>query len=120
MIKQLKVATGDEVVCEVLEDDEFEIPVRNALRLISKEVDGYKYYTFKNFMVYQDRPESVSVIRAEHIVSYANPPEDLQLEWEKALEEMYAETSNKSLDYEMEMRDSGSNVVNFPKGPQIH
>ena len=74
MIKQLKLTTGDEVVCEVLEDDEFEIPVRNALSLISKEVDGYKYYTFKNFMVYQDRPESVSVIRAENIVSYANPP----------------------------------------------
>ena len=120
MIKQLKLTTGDEVVCEVLEDDEFEIPVRNALRLISREVDGYKYYTFKNFMVYQDRPESVSVIRAEHIVSYANPPEDLQLEWEKALEEMYAETSRQAHDYEMEMRDSGSNVDNFPKGPQIH
>ena len=120
MIKQLKLTTGDEVVCEVLEDDEFEIPVRNALRLISKELDGYKYYTFKNFMVYQDRPESVSVIRAEHIVSYANPPEDLQLEWEKALEEMYAETSRQSHEHEMEMRDSGSNVVNFPKNPQIH
>ena len=91
MIRHLKLTTGDELVCEVLSDDEFEVPVRNALRLVSKIQDGYKFYTFKNFMVYQDRRESVQVIRTDHIVSYANPPEDLIGEWKRALEEMYAD-----------------------------
>lgn len=121
MIKHLKLTTGDELVCEVLEDNDYEIPVRNALRLVSKIQDGYKFYTFKNFMVYQDRRESVQVIRADHIVSYANPPEDLIGEWQRALEEMYAdrEMENGPDEFpEMNLDSAGDNVIPFK--PLIH
>lgn len=121
MIKQLKLTTGDEVVCEVLSDDDFEVPVRNALRLVSKIQDGYKFYTFKNFMVYQDRRESVQVIRTDHIVSYANPPEDLVTEWQRALEEMFADREMEDGPDELPevtSLDSGDNIIPFK--PLIH
>lgn len=122
MIKHLKLTTGDELVCEVLSDDEFEVPVRNALRLVSKIQDGYKFYTFKNFMVYQDRRESVQVIRTDHIVSYANPPEDLIDEWKRALEEMYADREMEDGPDEFpDIRglDSGDDNV-IPFKPLVH
>lgn len=122
MIKHLKLTTGDELLCEVLSDDEFEVPVRNALRLVSKIQDGYKFYTFKNFMVYQDRRESVQVIRTDHIVSYANPPEDLIDEWKRALEEMYADREMEDGPDEFpDIRglDSGDDNV-IPFKPLVH
>ena len=122
MIKHLKLTTGDELLCEVLSDDEFEVPVRNALRLVSKIQDGYNFYTFKNFMVYQDRRESVQVIRTDHIVSYANPPEDLIDEWKRALEEMYADREMEDGPDEFpDIRglDSGDDNV-IPFKPLVH
>lgn len=115
-IKQLKLSTGEEVICEVVEDDDFEVIVKNALKMVSKIQDGYKFYTFKNFMIYQDQPHSLQVIRADHIVSYAVPPKDLVLEWETGLQQMYDQGQEEP--QMMVSGDSDSNVVPFK--PLLH
>ena len=73
-------------------------------------------------MVYQDRRESVQVIRTDHIVSYANPPEDLIDEWKRALEEMYADREMEDGPDEFpDIRglDSGDDNV-IPFKPLVH
>ena len=121
-VKHIKLVTGDEIICELVEDDERDIVVRNALKMVSQMRDGYKFYTFKNFMIYQDRPDQLQIIRAMHVVSYAVPPEDLIAEWEIGLNEMFANSTDKQQLPEefvpMMDSDSGSNVVPFK--PIVH
>lgn len=115
VIRQIKLSTGEEVLCEVLEDGEFEVVIRNALKMVSKVQDGFRFYTFKNFMVYQDKPDSICVIRADHIVSYANPPHDLITEYGTALVQMHSDSEEE---LGMTPMDSGDNVIPFK--PNIH
>lgn len=119
MIKQIRLSTGDEILCEVIEDGEFEVIVRNSLKLIQRTHNGMKFYTFKNFMVYQDRPESIQIIRADHVVSYANPPEDLVEEWRRGLQEMYAHGEEVSIPDELDFLDSGADNI-IPFKPIVH
>ena len=121
-VKHIKLVTGEELICELVEDDEREIIVRNALKMVSHMRDGYKFYTFKNFMIYQDRPNSLQIIRAQHVVSYAIPPADLIEEWEIGLREMYQNGREQDPTVELEPHmvdsDSGSNVIPFK--PVVH
>ena len=115
-VKQLKLSTGEEVICEIVEDDDFEVVVKDALKMVSKVQDGYKFYTFKNFMIYQDRPDCLQIVRADHIVSYAVPPRDLIAEWETGLQQMYNQGEEEP---QLHVSgDSDSNVVPFK--PLLH
>lgn len=119
MIKQIRLSTGDEILCEVIEDGEFEVIIRNSLKLIQRTHNGMKFYTFKNFMVYQDRPDSIQIIRADHVVSYANPPEDLVEEWRRGLQEMYAHGEEVAIPDELDFLDSGADNI-IPFKPIVH
>lgn len=118
MIRQLKLNSGEEILCDVIqEDDEFpEIAVKHALKIVSKIQDGYKYYTFKNFMVFADDPEVIVVIRDDAVIAYTAPAEELVVEYKKALAEMYKQ---KEVDMFDETQHSfygdsdASNVVPF-------
>ena len=88
-VKHLKLSTGAELVCKVVEDSDYEIVIADALKIISTTKGEYKFYTFKAFMVYQDRRDNVVILRADKIVSYANPPQDLIGEYNMALDNMF-------------------------------
>lgn len=88
-IKQLKLINGEEILCEILDEAPDSICVNNALILQSNTAkDGSKFFTFRNFMVYQDQPQNVMLIMSDKIVAIAIPTEDMIEQYEIALEQL--------------------------------
>jgi len=139
-VRQLKLANGEEILCEVMqwsEGDEFEILVRKAMRLIMMENgEGMKYYAFRPWMVYQESGEDLLIINSSHIVGMGFPTRTLMVQYyeavadmqemhvvrEKEFEEdhqqpktMKKTNSDKIEDYLSRM-DSGSNVIDLFSG----
>lgn len=145
-IKQFKLSSGEEIVCEVLEwpnvdEDEADIVVRNIFKIVALEasVTGNRYYTFKPWMVFQDEPDMFQLINSNHIVGEANPSQKLleqyfivlkgepsedseaaRAEIEKRLED-YINSLRVMVSGQNEQRDSSDqNVIVFPGGRTIH
>lgn len=88
-IKQLKLVTGEEVVCEILDETPESLAVRNVLALTEKTTsDGYKYFTFRTFMTYQDTPLSVMLIMNDKIMAVAIPSEDMLEQYNIAFDQL--------------------------------
>ena len=119
-VKQLKLITGEEIVCEIIEEDENDVIIRNALGIQFNTLDdGSRMWTFKYFMCYQDDPDRFILLKIDKIVAIANPVEPLVKQYLLATEEMLGDGSvdeSDHFDQEIEfMNDSDqSNVVKFP------
>lgn len=119
-VKQIKLVTGEEVICNVVEEDEFEVVLKDALRIQSKinEV-GVRFYFFRSFMVYKEDESDLIVLRADKIVSYTTPSEDLFKEYKVGLTQLYgANVEKESKIFDLGQLDSDSNIVPFK--PLIH
>ncbi len=145
-IKQFKLSSGEEIVCEVIEwpdvdEDMAEIVVRNIYKIIAidQTVSGNRYYTFKPWMVFQDEPDMFQTININHVIGEANPSQKLleqyftmiKGELSEDSEAARAELEKKLADYIHNLRqvvsqqvgssDSGEeNVIKFPGGRTIH
>lgn len=124
-LRQFKLVTGDEIICDVVHEDEYEIVLRNVLQMTSIFQEGYKHYIFKAFMVYQDRTDSLISLNPEKIVSFANPADDLIKEYLQGiskLDELNNEYQERVVEDVMDMywsgKDSGDNVIQFK--PTLH
>ena len=147
--KQFKLTSGDEVICEVVQwnmDDETEIVVRKAMKLVMGETEGgsYRYYSFRPWMVYQENLQDFIILNAAHIVGVAQPVDSILIQYEEALismQEMYESretqatvTGNgdvnemtqklrdhlKSIEEEEKNDDSGDNVLPFIDPKTLH
>lgn len=147
--KQFKLTSGDEVICEVVQwniDDETEIVVRKAMKLVMGETEGgnYRYYSFRPWMVYQENLQDFIILNAAHIVGIAQPVDSILIQYEEALismQEMYENrntqatiTGNgdvneltqrlrdhlKSLEEENNGNDSDDNVIPFVDPKTLH
>jgi len=88
-IKHLKLVTGEELVCELVEETKESIIVNNALSLMPKTMnDGTKYFAFKTYMVYQDTPTNVIMIFTDKVMSIAVPADEMIVQYKNALKEM--------------------------------
>jgi hypothetical protein len=88
-VKHLKLVTGEEVICEVLDETSGSIIVNNALSLMQNTLKtGEKFFTFKTYMVYQDTPTNVIVIFTDKLMSLAVPAEEMLQQYKTALKEM--------------------------------
>jgi hypothetical protein len=148
-IKQFKLTSGDEVICEVVQwnvGEETEIVVRKAMKLVMGETEGgnYRYYSFRPWMVYQENLEDFIILNAAHIVGIAQPVDSILIQYEEALismQEMYESrntqatiTGNgdvneltqrlrdhlKSLEEENNDNDSDDNVIPFIDPKTLH
>lgn len=76
-LKQFKLASGDEVLCEVIEwpkDDELEIIARNVLKVYSvMTATGEFQHTLKPWMVLQLAETNQVLINIAHVVGEGNP-----------------------------------------------
>lgn len=91
-IKQLKLTNGEEILCEVLDEAHESICINNALMLVSNTAkDGSKFFTFRNFMTYQDTPMNVIMLMTDKIMSIALPSNDMIEQYEIALEQLAAQ-----------------------------
>jgi len=144
-VRQLKLANGEEILCEVVqwaEEEDFEILVRKAMRLIMMESsDGMKYYAFRPWMVYQENGEDLLIINSSHIVGMGFPTRSLIVQYYEAVHDMIdmhvqrekefdedhpteqVKRDKKMEDY-LNRMDSGSNVIDMfgsnPPSTKIH
>ena len=72
-IKQLKLVTGDEVIARIVEEDDHDVFLRNALGIQFRELeDGSRMYTFKLFMCYQDDSHRMIMMKRESLNTLRN------------------------------------------------
>lgn len=102
-VRHLKLITGEELICEVLDETPESIVVNNAMSLMQNTLKtGEKFFTFKTYMVYQDTPMNCILIFTDKIMSLAIPAKEMIDQYNTALKEManYLEENYKSLDYD--------------------
>ena len=88
-IKHLKLITGEELICNLLDESPDHLVVNNALSLMEKTLDnGTKFYAFKTYMVYHDTPQNVIMVFTDKIVSLALPTQDMIEQYGSAIKEM--------------------------------
>jgi hypothetical protein len=88
-VKHLKLATGEEVLAEIIEEDDYDVILRRALRLHTDiSEDGARFHSFRNFMTYQDDPEVFIVLKAIHIVAVTYPAMQMLEQYKMTIEEM--------------------------------
>ena len=98
--KQFKLTSGEEVIAEVVQwnmDDETEIVVRKAMKLVMGETEGgnYRYYSFRPWMVYQENLKDFIILNAAHIVGIAQPVDSILIQYEEALISMQEMHDNR-------------------------
>lgn len=117
-VKQLKLSTGEEIMCEILEEDEFDLIIRNPLTIqFAQTEDGQRMWSFRLFMCYQDDPDRFILLKLDKIVSIANPVDEIIKQYVQAVDSMMDYEGTEPV-YEDEFvsmdSDSPSNILNFP------
>jgi hypothetical protein len=132
-VKHLKLSTGEEVLAEIIEETEYDLVVKRALRLQTDIAnDRTRYHSFRPFMTYQDDPEIYSLIKTLHVVAITYPAPAMLRQYqasvnevEKLRAEMEEETTEQLEKIMKQMEDNvkentglkdsdGSNVLPFP------
>lgn len=77
-IKQFKLTSGEEILCEIVEwatEEEPDIIVKNSYKLVvyNSPSTSTKYYMFTPWMIFQDEDGMIQAISSQHIVAEANP-----------------------------------------------
>ena len=85
-VKQLKIADGSEIICEVMEELEEDIVVRGAFRIARVDLDQERsYYMFKPWMTYVEEPDHFITINLYHLIAATIPSKDILEQYENAI-----------------------------------
>ena len=113
-VKQLKLVTGEEILCEILEEDDIDVIIRNALSIqFHKLDDGSRLYTFNLFMCYQDDPDRFILLKLDKIMSIANPTEEFLGQYVSIVDKIFSDGDETEESYSFMDSDQG-NVLKFP------
>lgn len=125
-VKQIRLTSGDEIVCELVENLEEELIVRHAFTITKFDASiDMTYYMFKPFMVYQDQPTSLIILSTFHILALAAPSKKMIDQYTYALEtylnNLDSDESGEEVDSQISYAfDSAcSNVIQFDRS-KIH
>lgn len=133
---QFKLTSGEEILCQVLEDDEDDvnIVVRQTMEIIAAEnFSGMRFYTFRPWMTYQVNSEYMQLVNTSHIVGEAKPDKLLLQQYLKVVEDAEKDVKEKEVEFEkkyeqlmekidaMHKDDSKDNVIHFnPDKSKLH
>ena len=88
-LRQLKLISGDEIVCEIIEEHKTHFLVRNVLKITARSNQGpKKYFTFTPYMVYQEGMLQVIMLMTSHMMAFAIPTSEMVIQYEMALKEI--------------------------------
>jgi len=91
-IKQLKIADGSEIICEIMEELEEDIVVRGAFRIARVDLDNERsYYMFKPWMTYVERPDHFITINLYHMIAASVPSKEILDQYTNAIEKIKEE-----------------------------
>jgi len=100
-VKQLKIADGSEIICEIMEELEEDIVVRGAFRIARVDLDQERsYYMFKPWMTYVEESDHFITINLYHLIAATVPSKDILDQYENAIEKISEAVSerNENLD----------------------
>lgn len=133
--RQIRTISGDEIVCEVIQwhdEDDFELIVRAAMKLVQSTKNDTKIYSFRPYMVYVENPEDLLVLNAHNIECIAVPSEPLLYQYDLAVDEMYRQYIQRMEDYELvrpshesvqpkeEVEKEDAKVIDLFSGKTVH
>lgn len=115
MIRQFKLSTGEEIVCEVMNEDNVGpqgafLLVRNCVYIDTIQTPGTRYHTLRPFMTNQDKYDQIMSVYIPHIVAQAIPEESLLSHYMKYVTTESEETEEKNIETDSDSK----NVVKFP------
>ncbi len=133
-VKHIKLVTGEEVLAEIIEEDDYDVVMRRALKLQTDIApDKTRYHSFRSFMTYMDDPETFVILKSPSIVAVTYPMPQMLQQYRMTIEEiengqdyqqqreaakvatsMLDELMDKMADNKDEGGDSDSNVIKFP------
>lgn len=91
-IKQLKIADGSEIICEIMEELEEDIVVRGAFRIARVDLENERsYYMFKPWMTYVERPDHFITINLYHLIAASVPSKEILDQYTNAIEKIKEE-----------------------------
>lgn len=131
-IKQFKLSTGEEILCDVIEwadEDYGDIVVRKIWQIakIDNDIRGLRLYTLKPWLTLQDDDDDLQTICVHHIVSECNPSKTMLKHFHQVVEN--AKMSDEEVERKMKQHiakiknidritelnlDSDSNIILFP------
>ena len=136
-IRHLKMSTGEEIICEVLEwddedDESVELIVRNMYKIISMEPPGQntRIFTLRPYMCLQNNSKLFQSVNTQHIVTTAIPATKLIHQYKDVVEteNMSDEELEKKINAEIEKiravlrdvsdSDEPDNVIPFSFKPK--
>ena len=135
---QFRLSNGDEIIAQVVnepEGEDFYIVVKNAMMVIRAEniVEGYRYYSFRPWMAFQQSESYYQLLNYNHIIGEAKPDETLLSQYYKAIVTERTDISEenrmseeeiesiKRLIYESQETDSdNSNIVPLFDKEKLH
>ena len=138
-IRQLKIITGQEIICEVLEwpdDNVADMIIKNAVEVVGTDFsDGVRYYSFKPWMVMQEGDGVYLNLNADMIVCEAIPTPKLFSYYEEAIANKQKELEEEEVPVtdqlekwieklraaaSGDMQDSDGKVIRFPNKDKLH
>jgi hypothetical protein len=96
-VKQLKIADGSEIICEIMEELEEDIVVRGAFRIARVDLDQERsYYMFKPWMTYVEESDHFITINLYHLIAATVPSKDILDQYENAIEKISEAVSERN------------------------
>ncbi len=89
-IKQLKLVSGEEIICEIIEETDEDLIVRAPLQIqFHTNEDTSRIWTFRLFMCYQDDPDRFVLVKVDKIMGIGNPIDQLIRQYLDGVQQMY-------------------------------
>ena len=81
-IRQFRLSTGEQIICEVLEWDDEEtssVLARGILKIIETDdwKAGVRLIAFRPFMSFNEDPDIIQTINSEHVIAESTPAVEL-------------------------------------------
>lgn len=113
-VRQFKLASGEEIVCEIIQwnnEEELELVVRKAMKLVMGEMEtGVRYYSFRPWMVYQENPDDFIVLNGNHVIGIGFPTDSLLKQYDEAVVEMDEMYKSREKEYKESLGDDYKSV----------
>ena len=139
MIRQMKMITGEEILCEVVDFDDEDGPaivIRNALRVETiNRMDGNRVHVLRPWMVFQLGDDIFQTLNGDMVVAEASPADEVLKEYYRSVKaENGEDTSDDTLeDYIQKLKDMvqelgitegdsdlGEKIIKFPGNTKLH
>ena len=144
-VKQFKLNSGEEIVCEILEyadEDYYDLLIRRAFEIkCIMGPDQTRYYAMKPWMTVSEGKDNLISLNTSSIIGEANPSSPVMKHYLKAVQESemtpkeikerLQKILSEKIDEEEVLMDEGdiedidnmnrSNIIDFPrKKPTLH